>query len=173
MQLTRISAKPRSVGGEHHDGAALRRQVGKAAGGDGARRRRRGRCPSLTAETFDRRPLVLQMGKLSPVCAMKRVPSGMQSLVGPSADEGRGRRRRLEAGSAAATSVAGSGAEDGDVGAGVECRAGGSELGWPARWRSAQAQRCGVRERPQVSAVVAVGCRDGSGCRLRRRGGAG
>src|SRR5690606_6949740 len=39
--------------------------------------------PSLTASTLTT-ALVLQIGKLSPDCAMKRVPSGMQSLVGPS-----------------------------------------------------------------------------------------
>src|SRR3569623_754497 len=38
--------------------------------------------PSVTAATFST-SLVLQIGKLSPPCPMKRVPSGMQSLVGP------------------------------------------------------------------------------------------
>src|SRR6185503_12752099 len=40
--------------------------------------------PSFTAATFTT-SLVLQIGKLSPAAPMKRVPSGMQSLVGPSA----------------------------------------------------------------------------------------
>src|SRR5690349_4441910 len=40
--------------------------------------------PSLTPTTLIT-ILVLQIGKLSPAAPMKRVPSGMQSLVGPSA----------------------------------------------------------------------------------------
>src|SRR6185312_8445449 len=40
--------------------------------------------PSFTAATFTT-SFVLQIGKLSPAAPMKRVPSGMQSLVGPSA----------------------------------------------------------------------------------------
>src|SRR5690242_18619988 len=40
--------------------------------------------PSLTPTTLIT-ILVLQIGKLSPAAPMNRVPSGMQSLVGPSA----------------------------------------------------------------------------------------